>query len=253
MRRFRYDYNLTLSFSAPVARHTFMARFRPVSDMCQQIWGVELAAEPMSHLPVTTDAFGNICSCGYIENEHDKFVLHATGEALVRGGRLIAECPDYYRLPTEFTRADEALSGLARDLPDDPVECAMEISRRIRSRVEYRPGSTSERTTAAEAYRLGAGVCQDMAHMLLAVLRVKGIGARYVAGLIPGEGETHAWVEVHDGTGFAGIDPTQLIMTDDRFLRVSVGRDSRDCAINRGIFTGAAHQTISVAAIMEEI
>lgn len=252
MRRFRYDYRLTLDFSVPVARHTFMARFRPVSDSCQQIWGIELGAEPAALMPVTSDAFGNLCSCGYIEDAHSRFSLHAAGEALIRGGRLNAECPDFYRIPTSLTYADGALAALADDLPGDNVECAMEISRRIHDHVKYTPGATDEHTCAAEAFHLGAGVCQDMAHMLLAVLRVRGIGARYVAGLIPGEGETHAWVEVHDGTGFVGIDPTQLIMTDDRFLRVSVGRDSRDCSINRGIFTGAARQTISIAAKMEE-
>lgn len=253
MRRYRYDYRLTLEFTVPVARHTFMARFRPVSDGCQQIWGVELDAEPIARMPVAEDAFGNLCACGYIENWHDRFSLHASGEAVIRGGRLQAECPEFYRMPTALTYADEALAALAEGLPGDSVECAMEISERIRRKVEYRPGATDERTVAAEAYRLGTGVCQDMAHMLLSVLRVRGIGARYVAGLIPGEGETHAWVEVHDGKGFVGIDPTQLIMTDDRYLRVSVGRDSRDCSINRGIFTGAARQNISVAAKMEEI
>lgn len=253
MRRYRYDYRLKLDFTAPVARHTFMARFTPVSDMCQQVWGRELSSEPFAKLPTTTDAFGNVCACGYIEEYHDSFALHASGEALLRGGRLTSDCPELYRLPTHLTYADGALSALAEDLPGDSVEAAMEISRRIHQKVKYTPGSTDERTCAAEAYRMGVGVCQDMAHMLLTVLRVRGIAARYVAGLIPGEGETHAWVEVHDGKGFVGVDPTQQILADDRFLRVSVGRDSRDCSINRGIFTGAAGQMISVEARMEEI
>ena len=74
-----------------------------------------------------------------------------------------------------------------------------------------------------------------------------------MAGLIPGEGETHAWVELYDGAGFIGVDPTQLHIADDGYLRVNVGRDSRDCAINRGMFTGTAQQTMEVCARMTEI
>ena len=181
-------------------------------------------------------------------------ILRAHGEALIRGGRLdAADCPAWCKFTTPLTHADGALCDLARGLPADPMDCALEASRRIHAHVEYRRGATNDRTSAAEALRLGAGVCQDFAHMLLAILRARNIPARYVAGLIPGEGETHAWVELYDGTGFVGIDPTQLRPTDDSYLRVNVGRDSRDCAINRGMFTGMAQQTMEVCARMVEI
>ena len=164
-----------------------------------------------------------------------------------------SDCPAYCKLTTPLTHADGALLSLVRGLPADPLDCALEASRRIHERVEYRRGITNECTGAAEALQLGAGVCQDFAHMLLAILRVRNIPARYVAGLIPGEGETHAWVELYDGAAFIGFDPTQLRPTDDGYLRVNVGRDSRDCAINRGMFTGIAQQTMEVCARMVEI
>ena len=254
MRRFRYDYSLTLRFSAPISRHSFLLRFWPNADACQQLWGREIWSAPESSLPLTADAFGNACACGHIEAAHEQLILRAHGEALIRGGRLsAADCPAWCRLTTPLTHADGALLSLARDLPADPMDCAMEASRRIHEHVEYRRGATDDRTTAAEALRLGAGVCQDFAHMLLAILRARDIPARYVAGLIPGEGETHAWVELYDGAGFIGIDPTQLRPTDDGYLRVNVGRDSRDCAINRGMFTGTAQQSMEVCARMVEI
>ena len=62
-----------------------------------------------------------------------------------------------------------------------------------------------------------------MAHLLRAALRSRGLAARYVAGLIPGEGETHAWVEVHDGAGYVGVDPTRVRLCDDGYLRVNAG------------------------------
>ena len=254
MRRFHYDYSLTLRFSAPISRHSFLLRFWPDVDETQQRWGRELWSAPESALPVTVDAFSNACACGHIEAEHQQLILRARGEALIRGGRLdVSDCPAWCKFTTPLTHADGALCDLARGLPADPMDCALEASRRIHAHVEYRRGATNDRTTAAEALRLGAGVCQDFAHMLLAILRVRNIPARYVAGLIPGEGETHAWVELYDGAGFVGIDPTQLRLTDDSYLRVNVGRDSRDCAINRGMFTGMAQQTMEVCARMVEI
>ena len=252
MRRFRYDYALTLRFSAPISRHSFLLRFWPGGDETQQLWGRELSSAPESALPLTADAFGN--ACGHIEAEHQQLILRAHGEALLRGGRLrAADCPAWCRLTTPLTHADGALADLARGLPADSLDCALEASRRIHAHVEYRRGATDDRTSAAEAFQLGAGVCQDFAHMLLAILRARSIPARYVAGLIPGEGETHAWVELYDGAGFVGVDPTQLRPTDDGYLRVNVGRDSRDCAINRGMFTGMAQQTMEVCARMVEI
>ena len=254
MRRFRYDYALTLRFSAPISRHSFLLRFWPNADETQQLWGREIWSAPLSTLPLTADAFSNACACGHVEAEHEQLILLACGEALIRGGRLsAANCPAWCSLATPLTQADGALHDLARDLPADPISCAMEASRRIRNHVEYRRGVTNECTGAAEALRLGAGVCQDFAHMLLAILRARSIPARYVAGLIPGEGETHAWVELYDGAGFIGVDPTQLHIADDGYLRVNVGRDSRDCAINRGMFTGTAQQTMEVCARMTEI
>ena len=92
-----------------------------------------------------------------------------------------------------------------------------------------------------------------MAHLLLAGLRAKGIPARYVCGLIPGEGETHAWAEVYDGARFIGVDPTHMRLTDDTYLAVNAGRDSRACAINRGVFAGGAQQTMRVSARMDEL
>lgn len=253
MRRVRYAYALTLAFSAPVSRHTFLFRFDPPSDARQQIWGRRLRCMPGSMLPLTRDAFGNSCALGYIGDAQTGLTLEACGEALLTGRPLLAPCPDFYALPTALTAADEAICALCEGLSGAPDALAMELAGRIHSRVTYQKGVTDEHTTAAQALSLGAGVCQDMAHLLLAGLRAKGIPARYVCGLIPGEGETHAWVEVYDGARFIGVDPTQLCLTDDTYLAVNAGRDSRDCAINRGVFAGGAQQTMRVSARMDEL
>lgn len=253
MKRLCFTYDLMLRFSQPVTRHTFLFRFAPESDVSQQLWGMETACHPQIRMPVTRDAFGNLCALGHIEEAHEELAIGVRGDAIVRGEPVAADCPAFYAMSTALTEADEALCALGDGLPSRAGEAAMLAAERIRARMVYRKGATDERTSAAQAYALGAGVCQDMAHALLAVLRARGIRARYVAGLIPGEGETHAWVEVYDGARFIGVDPTHLCLTDDTYLRVNVGRDSRDCAINRGVFAGGAQQRMSVRARMTQV
>ena len=118
--------------------------------------------------------------------------------------------------------------------------------------LSYTPGSTSAKTTAAEAFDQGCGVCQDYSHIMLAALRSHGIIARYVAGMMLGEGASHAWVEVlHDGI-WTGYDPTNDLIVSDGHIKLSHGRDAWDCAINRGIFLGSANQTTEISVIVAE-
>lgn len=251
MRRFRYDYQLTLDFSRPVSRHTFLLRFFPQSDKTQQVWGVE--SECDARLSMSADAFGNALALGHIERQHTAIRFAQRGEALISGAAVDAPCASYYRRKTPLTQANEEIASFAEGLSGSAEDIALQAAHRMRERVAYQQGITGENTTACEALSLGAGVCQDMAHLLLASLREVGIPARYAAGLIPGEGETHAWVQVHDGKRFIGVDPTHLRLTDDTYLTVNVGRDSRDCAINRGVFSGSAQQGMIVRASMTEL
>ena len=253
MKRFCFTYDLALRFSQPISRHTFMLRFVPPTDGGQQLWGVDASCDPDAHLPVTRDAFGNRCLLGHIEAAHGALSLYVRGDAVIRGTPLAGDCPIFYAMPTPLTEPDDAIRALGEGLSGAAEDVAMQAAQRILSAVPYTKGVTDERTSAAQALAAGGGVCQDLAHLLIAVMRVRGVPARYVAGLIPGEGETHAWVEVYDGARFIGVDPTHQRLVDDTYLRVNTGRDSRDCAINRGVFAGFAQQTMTVTARMIEI
>ena len=96
-------------------------------------------------------------------------------------------------------------------------------------------------------------MCQDYAHILLALCRREGLTARYVAGTIPGEGETHAWIEVwHEGR-WKGFDPTNDRETDESYLTFAVGRDAEDCSLSRGVFIGAGNQNQYIRCEMTPI
>jgi transglutaminase-like putative cysteine protease len=107
----------------------------------------------------------------------------------------------------------------------------------------YEYGITGIRTTAAQALAAGRGVCQDSAHVMLAVCHLLGVPARYVSGHLLGQGGTHAWVEVLVVRGDAAValpfDPCHGRRAGNGYLTVAVGRDYADVAPTSGTFVGA--------------
>lgn len=125
---------------------------------------------------------------------------------------------------------------------------AVAMMEQLHADMVYTPGATTIDTTAEEALKLRRGVCQDYAHILIALCRMEKIPARYVVGMMEGEGASHAWVEVFSDGLWYGIDPTNLGFVVDDYVKISHGRDYRDCVVNKGKFYGGARQkqTVSV-------
>ena len=147
------------------------------------------------------------------------------------------------QVPTTLTRPDDAIRDAAASLGPvrDVFATADAMSDMIRSAFEYRHGVTGVRTSAADAWQLRAGVCQDMAHVMIAMCSSLGIRARYVSGHLVGDGASHAWVEVLDATSgeSVAIDPTHRRRTDLRYITTATGRDYRDVAPTSGTYQGA--------------
>lgn len=155
-----------------------------------------------------------------------------------------------YLEPSPLTAPSPALLDAARELGcgDHPaLELAGRIARWVRAAMRYSFYATDVRTTAAGALALGAGVCQDYAHVMLAICRTAGLPARYVSGHLMGEGGSHAWVEVlvEDGAGGPGgggravavaFDPTHGRRAEAGYITVAVGRDYADVAPTSGTF-----------------
>ena len=126
------------------------------------------------------------------------------------------------------------------------LEKAKVLCAKVHDHFTYTPGETNVMTTAGEAYAAGKGVCQDYAHVLIALCRMAGMPARYVSGLFVGEGASHAWAEIWMDGLWYGIDPTHNRLTDETYLKLCTGRDYSDCPIERGVFSGWAEQTQKV-------
>ena len=119
--------------------------------------------------------------------------------------------------------------------------------------IAYKPGVTSAHTTAAEALALGEGVCQDHAHAMIALARVKGMPGRYVSGYLFADAAgtaheaAHAWAEVFvTGLGWVGFDPANRCCPDARYIRLGSGADAQDAAPIRGIARGGGREELDV-------
>ncbi|HUQ96489.1 MAG TPA: transglutaminase family protein, partial [Chitinophagaceae bacterium] len=135
-----------------------------------------------------------------------------------------------------------------------PLDTSIILNEYVYTRFQYITGITNVETTLDEVWSLKAGVCQDFAHMLLVMLRMLDIPARYVSGYIcpnkngmRGEGATHAWVEAWiPDQGWAGIDPTNNVWVTNTHVKLAVGRHFNDCSPVKGTFKGPAKQKLSV-------
>ena len=248
MRRLAFSFRLRLDFSAPVHNHHYTLRCVPADAPHQRVLSASLRVEPDSQIITSADACGRL-EFGCVPSAHTGFEALAEGcvlSALEEGEQA---APDWqlgpYRMFTPLTapgpsirRLNEALAAGAQG--DELAAGIMEL---LRGRFVYLPGSTGAFTTGEEAAAAMRGVCQDESHIMLSLLRLRGVPCRYAVGYMLGEGSTHAWVEMLREGRWIGLDPTNHRAVGDEYIRVSVGRDAGDCPVNRGVFYGGASQT----------
>ena len=159
----------------------------------------------------------------------------------------------YVHFDTAVLSVAEPFRGMS-----DTYQQAVDICRHINATFRYEPGVTDVHSTSAVVMALGRGVCQDFAHIMIAVCPSLGVPARYVSGYLYGGGSTpegrdeasHAWCEVYCGEekGWVGFDPTHsTLLIDQRYIKIGSGRDYADVPPVRGTWKGAASETLSVA------
>jgi transglutaminase-like putative cysteine protease len=151
--------------------------------------------------------------------------------------------------PALVEHSREAVAGRA------PAEAAIAVAEWVRANVAYVPGSTGVQTSAQEAWDLRQGVCQDIAHLTVGLLRCHGIPARYVSGYLHPkvaaeigetvEGQSHAWVEWWCGD-WMGYDPTNGVPVGTRHVTVARGRDYDDVPPLKGVYHGAPSKHLGV-------
>jgi len=242
-------------FTTQVNTHFIKLRCLPCVNACQRIAREELIVFPQLSLKENKDGFGNrIISGGSLE-PHDSLAYISSGIVELDEYRI----PDddvhmFYLLGTERTKFTSEMAQLPFSPTGNKLYDAQELCRLAFENMTYETASTDINTTAAQAFANRKGVCQDYAHILIALCRHYGIHARYVNGFIMGEGETHAWVEVYAEGCWRAFDPTHgWAIIDYGYIKLAHGRDAADCPVSRGTYTGNASQQTEIRVIVNSL
>lgn len=210
----------------------------------------ELQVTPPAHPRYSSDRFGNrVCAIAIprVEGALEFAVrLRVERRADAPAPTVVPGADAPYRLPSPLTEPTPELEQAAAALgpSEDPRTLADAINDWVYRHLQYTPGVTGVRTTAQDALALGQGVCQDYAHLMIALCRIRGLAARYVSGHLLGEGAMHAWVQVLLPSAAGGasapmwqsFDPTHGRRAGMQYITVAVGRDYGDVSPTRGSF-----------------
>ncbi len=242
MRTVNFNFKTLLTFDDYVHSHSFALRIIPPNTKTQRILSCSLNISPNVSTKQTVDGFGNNVTTGYIQSDHRYMDFEVHGTAEINTAFHATGFMPLYRYQSLYTAPSEALSAFHQTLGDSfhdniPKRAAY-ICNKLSDLIAYKKGVTDTGTTASEAFALKAGVCQDFSHILISLLRMDGIPARYIAGLAFCNGETHSWVEYWTGVRWEGIDPANNCPVNDDYLILAMGRDFRDCSIDRGVMFG---------------
>ena len=254
MSELTFEYLMRSDFERPIYNHAFRLMLLPPDTGRQKVLHLEAEIAPKSWISQGQDGFGNRYFYGTAVEGHSTFTacVRGTVQTGLEGPEDDAD-PILYTIPTPTTAPGPSAISLYQSVnaPDGAdamarAECLMAALRR---NLQYVPGVTDTTSSSEAALRQGSGVCQDFTQVLLTLCRMDGIPARYVAGMVIGEGKTHAWAEVWSDGAWHGLDPTWGRRVNGDYIELCHGRDCRDCLLNRGVYAGPAmeNQMITVS------
>jgi transglutaminase-like putative cysteine protease len=254
------------------------ARMTPRTIPSQSVLESHVSIDVPTSIWTYSDYWGALVSSFDIQAPHQELVIRAGSTVETKTAprparplpwdvlreRATAGRLQEFLAPTSRTAIDPELADTARQRTAnaDPVEAAAEISCWVSDQVAYVQGATGVQTSAQEAWDQRQGVCQDMAHLTVALMREVGLPARYVSGYLhpqpeaePGdeeEGQSHAWVQYWTGEWMA-CDPTNRAQVGERHVLVASGRDYGDVPPLKGIYNGAPGSTMSVTVAVTRL
>jgi len=261
-------------YSGPIAETVMEVRLRPMDGNGQRCVEFELDVSSGIKPRTYNDGYGN--NVHYFNLVRPHTTLSVTSRSVVETGRELDPDPgeelvhDFlrYRAPVKDVPGIRELASrhpIADPSSGASVELALdELTLEISRDFAYDRAVTNVYSAVDEVLALHAGVCQDFAHLFIAVARAMAVPARYVSGYIHSERATggarsvapasHAWAEAWvPGQGWVGYDATHPVRTSDHHVRLAVGRDYSDAAPTRGIYVGSASGTMQVSVRTQEV
>jgi len=261
--RIHIDYRTHYAYAAPAKSIIQILRLTPRPCEGQHVtrWKIDMDAD--ARLIRGEDALGNITHTAFVAGPLSGLEVAVSGDietwdthGVVRGS-VERFCPEVFLRATPLTTPDPDLLEFAREARDeaqgDELDRLHRLMRAIHQGVAFDTTPTHSATTAAEAFALRRGVCQDLSHIFIAAARALGTPARYVSGHLAREdGEVdqeagHAWAEAHvPNLGWVGFDPTNGVCPTPAYVRVAVGLDYLGAAPVRGSRSGGGEERMSV-------
>jgi transglutaminase-like putative cysteine protease len=266
-------------YSRPVWQSLMEVRMHPRSEYAQRCFTFQLSVSPRARIFSYSDHVGNLIHHFDIPEPHHQLTIIADSlvdvdapmdlpqslgdEAWDDLDAMIAE-DDYWDMlmPSEFARTSPELEQFAKEFDahqrdgQDPLGLLRSLNANLYRSLEYVKESTSVDSPIEDALRSRQGVCQDFAHIMIAIVRNLRIPCRYVSGYLyhdllhedrSAEGATHAWAEaLLPGLGWIGFDPTNNLVAGERHIRTAIGRDYADVAPTIGTMKGAAKTDLHV-------
>jgi transglutaminase-like putative cysteine protease len=233
-----------------------------------RLWRIEPSADGL--LRRDEDVFGNSMHLFSADGTVEELVIRVVGEVethdthgMIRG--TVERLPDpFYLRDTALTEADESIRAFASDavgdMSSDPLSGLHRLLSAVHDDVAYDTKPTQSTTTAAEAFAIRRGVCQDLTHIFIAAARHLGVPARYVSGYfhradgVTEQEATHAWAEARvPHLGWVGFDPANGFSTSDAHVRVAIGLDYLGAAPVRGSRYGGGAETLDVRLTVEDV
>lgn len=264
-----------LTYSRPITESVMEMRARPRTDDGQVLREFEVSITPFAQVTSYQDWLGNTVHQFSVLPLHDEVIIdvHSVVETRRRGEDMRQLAIPMSQLGVDYrswdflrehgpVNEDPALPYLVSELGLSRTRRVAEafqiILTRSRDIISYQRGVTNSSSTVRDVLRFKVGVCQDFAHLAIALLRKIGVPTRYVSGYLhranASELETHAWIESFvPGTGWIGLDPTHGTIVDERYVVLAVGRSFADVPPNRGVYRGDAEEHIAVSVQMDSL
>ena len=271
------DHETVYRYTGSVSESYTVVHLQPRNDPRQYCTRYDLGIAPGAPVFSYRDRYGNDVQHFAIVPEHDELRIVARSRVITLPGNgnavpsslsrevlesdpQVADLYDFRHASPYVALEDAApLLGHVDASPEDLAAYFIAAGRYVHEAFAYVPGATNVRTTVAEAVAAKEGVCQDFAHVLIALSRACGIPTRYASGYIfrgsaatLGAEASHAWAEAYlPPHGWVGFDPTNDRLVDDAFVLVAVGRDYGDVSPTRGLYRGRTAATLDVSVSVD--
>ena len=252
------------SYSNPVIDGANLIRLHPINDDYQTVVSHFISVTNNPFVEIYTDFYNNKVGTFSIPEPHDELSIVSEIEVItfdrlfpddtidiktqwdeIKSRKYDAEVFDFLK-HVSFNGSDDILNLIKERnlIGKTPFKAALELCEYVYTNFKYIKGITNVDSTLDDVWNLKAGVCQDFTNILMQMVRMCGIPARYVSGYIcptddisRGEGATHAWIEANiPFYGWLGLDPTNNAIANENHVRLAVGRNYADCSPVKGVF-----------------